>query len=88
VKVYAPENREDELYELDVQRKVDDEMEIKLCRDCSHHMNSPFASKCGRTGSLDLVNGGNVFTDCIIERSIGDCGEKAVYFAPKVKRAA
>ena len=88
MKIYQPENREDELYELDVQRKVDDEMEIKLCKDCQHHIAKQFADKCGRTGSLDLVNGGDVFTDCMIERGIGDCGEKAVYFAPKMKVAA
>ena len=92
MKVYEPENREDELYELDVQRKVDDEMEIKLCKDCTHRIAGDFgSSKCGRTGSLDLVNGGDVFVDCIIERSgisKMDCGPNAVYFSPKMKVAA
>ena len=89
MKVYEPENREDEMYERDRQRKDDDDMDIKLCKDCNHHMNGDFGtSKCGRVGSLDLVNGGKVFTDCIIERSIGSCGEQADFFSPKIKVAA
>jgi hypothetical protein len=89
VKVYEPENREDEFYELDRQRKDDDDMDTKLCKDCNHRFEGAFgSSKCGRTGNLDLVNGGQVFTDCIIERSIGDCGEQAVFFSPKIKVAA
>lgn len=32
--VYLPENREDEFYERDRQRKLDDEIEAKRCPEC------------------------------------------------------